>query len=109
MNTPQEPSQLLTDLGLDSLPQAERDELNAAVGEIILVGVMRRVWDDLELDQQDALTALFEASEQDPENEEKRASIATFLDTQVPRFAEYVHDEYQELKQVQEQAQSEAL
>jgi hypothetical protein len=65
MSAPQ-PS-LLAQLGLDTLPKGEQDELNAEIGEVVFAGVMRRVWDVLDLHQQDALMSLLKESEQDPD------------------------------------------
>lgn len=101
---PPQKNTLLNDLGLDALPAEDRDELNAEIGEVVFAGVMRRVWDKLDFHQQDALMALLRESERDSESNEKRTAIATFLDTQVPEFAEYVREELDAIVQAHKEA-----
>ena len=106
---PPHDNKLLHDLGLDTLPKGEQDELNADIGEVVFAGVMRRVWDVLDLHQQDALMSLLRQSEQDPNNEERRNALTTFLDTQVPDFGSYVQDELNALTQAHREAQSDTV
>jgi Fe-S cluster biosynthesis and repair protein YggX len=97
---------LLTRLGLDTLPKEDQDELNAELGEVIFMGVMRRVWDTLDFHQQDALMALLRESELNPESDEKRAALASFLDTQVPDFPKYVQVEVEAILAAQREARA---
>lgn len=89
----QEPRNIILEIGLETLPEELRDELAAITGETVLTGVMRKVWDTLDLRQQDVLMSLLRENELDPENDEKFTAIADFLNTHVPDFAKYVHEE----------------
>lgn len=95
------------EFGLDMLSEEERNELLEDLGEMVFEGAMRRTWDALDADKQDALTALLEASTSDPENDDKRTAIQTFIAEHVPEFDSYVTAEVEELKTLQQRAYEE--
>ena len=92
---------------LSMLSEEERNELLADIGEVVFDAVMRRVWDALDADGQDELTKLFEASSDDPENDEKRERIDTFLKERVPDFERFVQEETEKLRAAEEKIRGE--
>lgn len=81
---------LIEEFGLTNLPAEERDILITELGEVVFAGVLQKVWSDLDLDKQDALTALLHAIEEKPEDESRQASLVQFLETQAPDYREHV-------------------
>lgn len=88
-------------------PPQEEDELFDDIAEVIFQGVMLRVMNELPEDKQDTLSDLFDASNEDPENEEKRNAIYAFLSEQVPNFDELVQAELDAFKAEEEKAYKE--
>jgi hypothetical protein len=89
---------MFEDLGLDLLPPEEREEVVAHIGEVIFEGVMLRTVQALDDTKKEELTALFDASSSDPENEEKHNAIQAFIETNVPDFDKYLAAEIEALK-----------
>lgn len=88
-------------------PPQEEDELFDDIAEVIFQGVMLRVMNELPEDKQDMLSDLFDASNEDPENEEKRNAIYAFLSEHVPNFDELVQAELDAFKAEEEKAYKE--
>ncbi len=99
--TPSIPPEILEKFGLDILPEDERDELLADVGEVVFRAVMRRVWDTLTPERQDELLARMEASNAEPENEKLREEMDAFLKENVPDLDRFVREEGASLLETQ--------
>ena len=100
---------IIASLGLDLLPEDERNALLSDIGEVIFRGVMHKVWNSLDPTTQDQLTQLFDASNEDPENEQKREAIDQFLTANVPDLKLYVSQEVEALKTAQQDVYGEIM
>ena len=94
--------QAVQELGIDHMPEEERDAFLAEVGAVLFRGVMRRVWNSLDRAKQDTLTSLLDASGDDPDNEEKGRALEDFMKKNVPDYAHFVEQEVAELRATQE-------
>ncbi len=92
----------LEDLGIADLPEEERNEILADIGEVIFQSVMRKVWQSLDIDGQDVLTEILEASAREPENEAHSTALDVFLKERVPDFDRYLAEEVQAFRDSQE-------
>jgi hypothetical protein len=77
----------------DVLPEAERDELLADIGEVVYMNALHKAWESLEAEKQDELTTLVEASASDPENEEKSSAIEVYIQSNVPTWEQIIEEE----------------
>ncbi|MBP9760133.1 MAG: hypothetical protein KBD24_02065 [Candidatus Pacebacteria bacterium] len=102
MSTSQPSDDVITSLGLDLLPEEERIEFLSDIGKVIFAGAIRKAWQSLDIKKQDELTALFDTSNEDPKNDDKRKAIDTFLEAYVPDFEHYVEQEVIALKNAQQ-------
>lgn len=93
----------LAELGLGDLEGAERDELLESIGEVLFQGVMLRVFEVLNEEEQDALSVLFDASNADPDNEEKRDELHQYIAEHVPQFDAFLGEEIALLKKAYEE------
>ncbi len=84
---------LFAELGLEEMTPEEQAETLTSVGEVVFQGVMLRVMRVLSEEKQDALSALFDASTEDPDSEEKRAAIYAFITHEVPQYDDLVEEE----------------
>jgi hypothetical protein len=96
------PVDMMAEFGLADLPEEERNELLAEIGEIVHRGVMQKAWNILDLAKQDALTELLEASNLDPDNDEKRDAVDQFMQAEVPDLERYIREEVATLKKAHE-------
>lgn len=77
------------------------------IGEVIFQGVMLRVFETLDETKQEKLTELFEASNQDVENDEKREAIYAFVNEHVPDFETFVREEVELLQSAEAEVTAE--
>lgn len=98
-----DPQKVIADLGLDELPEEERNELLSDIGEVIFEAAMRKTLQNLPPDKQDALMALFDASAADPENEQKAKAIEAYLKEHAPDFERYLAEESASFRETQQQ------
>jgi hypothetical protein len=84
--------------GLSDMPEEARDELYAALSEVVYKGVMRKTRLSLDTKNQQVFTELLEASADDPENEEKLAAIEDFIAKNVPDYDRYVTEQVDDIK-----------
>lgn len=97
----------IADMGLDVLPEEERNELLAEIGEVLFHAVMRRVWEVLTPELQEELFRLFEGGDDDPDSTGRREQVDRFLEERVPDFARFVKEECESLLAAQRSAYEE--
>jgi len=102
-----DPQKIIADLGLDELPEQERNELLSDIGEVVLEAAMRKTLQNLPSEKQDALIALFDASAADPQNEQKAHAIEAYLKEHAPEFERYLAEEAASFRNAQQQAYGE--
>ncbi len=85
-----DPAALFEELGLDLLPEEERDAFLADLGELIFSGAMQRTFASLPDEGKEELGNLLEASAADPESDGRRAALETFIKERVPDFDSFV-------------------
>ena len=84
---------LAVDLGIDSLPEAEKQEILTRIGNIIFQRVMGQVIESLPEDKRKELSEVFDQSAKDPH------VLLSFLQTNVPDFDSLVSNEVAKLRQ----------
>ena len=107
MNSNTKTETFIRELGLEAIPEPERSEILAEIGEVVFTAAMQKVWNVLDSKQQDELLALFELSTQDPKNKEKQEAVQSFIDEYVPNFKKYIHDEQEAIIKVQKEIYTE--
>ncbi len=98
----------IADMGLDILPEEERNELLADITEVLFHAVMRRVWEALTPEHQNELFRLFEGGNDDPDTAGRRERVDRFLEEHVPDLARFVKEECESLLAAQRSAYEEA-
>src|SRR3989338_1902536 len=78
---------LMDGLGLNLLPEADREEALLRISNIIFKGVLMRVLDEMDEQQKDAFSALFS------ENPDDQEAIFAHLRSALPTFDDIVADE----------------
>ncbi len=91
--TPQKIQELSASLHLEELPEEEQAEFLADIGELLFEGAMMRAFAILSEEETKTLKSLFEASGENPEDEEKSTAISLFLQKYVPDFNAYLAEE----------------
>jgi hypothetical protein len=87
--------------------EEERTQLLLEVSEVVYRGVMRKVWNALDVTQQDALHALVEESNEEPDNVEKREAVTLYIKEHVPLYEKYLEEESQAFLRTQEEVYGE--
>ncbi|MBL7058590.1 hypothetical protein ISS03_04590 [Patescibacteria group bacterium] len=84
------------ELGLDSLPEEERQKVLERIGKLIYESVMIRVVEVLDEEDQDAFASILEEVDGDPAGGDK---ILKFIKSKVPNIEEIVEEEVVRFKQ----------
>ena len=84
---------IIKELGLDRLPQAQVEEILLRVGKIIFQSVMIRVLEELDDSAKDELDVLLS---QKPDNQE---AVLQFLRSKLPNLDDIVNEEIQKFKE----------
>jgi len=68
------------------------------IGEVIMEALLLKAWSELDTEKRERLTALLEISDEEPENEEKREAVLTFLDKNVVNIQGFVKKEFEDIQ-----------
>lgn len=84
---------IIKDLGIDTLPEKEQEEMLLSIGKIIFQSVLIRVMDELDEKGKDEFEKLLEEKANDEE------AILNFLRLKIPNLDEIVNEEVAKFKQ----------
>lgn len=87
------PNDVLAQLGLDQLPEGERNKILSDISKLIYGGAMQKAFAVLDEGQQDELMALLATSNAEPGNSKAREQVDTFLTENVPDFGQILEQE----------------
>jgi hypothetical protein len=87
------PEEVLVQLGLNHLPEPERNEILSDISKLIYSGAMHKAFAVLDEGQQDELMALMAASNAERGNSKAREQVETFLRENVPDFNRFLEQE----------------
>lgn len=96
MNTENET--IVNSFDLVDAPVEEQEEFFEDIGEMVMQSILQRAWAELSTVKRDELTILLEASEADPENDEKQQAVLAFLDENVSNIEELIKEKISELE-----------
>ncbi len=83
---------IIKDLGLDVLPESEREEALMSIGKMVFQGVLMRVLDEMSDEDAEAFGKLME------EKPDDQQAFLNFLQSKVPNLDEIVKEEAMNFK-----------